>query len=481
MTMTHRPTMVSRDPATGEVVWTGAASTPDGVGGAIEAAGAAFVRSDWADATFAHRAAVAERFAARLRERKAALSEIISRETGKPRWESATEVDSMIAKVAISIRAIDERRRPTQRVNDDGATSATRYRPHGVVAVIGPFNFPGHLPNGHIVPALLAGNTVVFKPSELTPWTAEATLDAWREAGLPKDVIRIVQGGRDVGEALVRHADVAGVFFTGSRVAGVAIHRALADRPEVITALEMGGNNPLIVWDVTDVTAAAYLTVLSAYITAGERCSCARRLIVQSGAAGDRFLEALVALMARVRVGRYVAEPEPFMGPVISTSAAERLLAAQDELVALGGRAIVPMRPLNAIKTMLTPGLIDATSVREQRDEEHFGPLLQIRRVDDFGKAIAEANETRFGLSAGLLSDERALYDRFRREVRAGVMSWNRPMTGASSALPFGGIGHSGNHRPSGFFAADYCSDPVASLEAERVTMPAKPMPGIMP
>jgi succinylglutamic semialdehyde dehydrogenase len=331
------------------------------------------------------------------------------------------------------------------------------------------------------VPSLLAGNTVVFKPSELTPWTAEATLDVWREAGLPKDVIRVVHGGRETGEALVRHRDIAGVFFTGSRTAGGAIHRALADRPNVIAALEMGGNNPLVVWDVADVSAAAYLTVQSAYLTAGQRCSCARRLIVPAGATGDRFVDALVAMMARIRVGRYVDQPEPFMGPVISTSAADRLLAAQEELVALGGRVIVPMRPLNEIRTLLSPGLIDVTAVRERRDEEYFGPLLQLSRVNGFDEAIAETNKTRFGLAAGLLSDDRSLYARFHRDVRAGVINWNRPLTGASSALPFGGIRESGNHRPSAFFAVDYCSYPVASLEAERVAMPATLTPGIAP
>jgi succinylglutamic semialdehyde dehydrogenase len=245
----------------------------------------------------------------------------------------------------------------------------------------GHFNFPGHLPNGHIVPALLAGNTVVFKPSELAPWTAEATLEAWHEAGLPSDVLHVVQGGRETGEALVNHREIAGVFFTGSRAVAAAIHRALADRPHVITALEMGGNNALVVWDVSDLRAAAYATIQSAYLTAGQRCSCARRLIVQSGAKGEQFLGALTAMIARIRVGRYDEQPEPFTGPVISPRAAERLLEAQDELIANGGSAIVRMRPMNDAKTLLTPGLLDVQRVRDLRDEEHFGPLLQVRRV----------------------------------------------------------------------------------------------------
>jgi succinylglutamic semialdehyde dehydrogenase len=471
-----RPTLNSHDPATGEVIWTGRASTPADVNDAVGSAKQGF--ETWPNTALKDRATIVERFADRLRQRKPQLAEIISRETGKPLWESATEVDAMIAKVAISIRAIDARRQPT-RTTTDGVTSATNYRPLGVVAVLGPFNFPGHLPNGHIVPALLAGNTVVFKPSDLTPWTAEATLETWREAALPGGALHVVQGGPETGEALVNHPDIAGVFFTGSQAVGGAIHRALADRPHVITALEMGGNNPLVVWDVGDLRAAAYATIQSAYITAGQRCSCARRLIVQHDAKGEEFLDVLTAMIRRVRVGRYDEKPEPFMGPVISTRAAERLLAAQDELIALGASAIERMQPLNEAQTLLSPGLIDVQDVREHRDEEHFGPLLQVVRANTFDHAMAIANDTRFGLAAGLLSDDRALFEPFRRGVRAGVVNWNRPLTGASSALPFGGLGESGNHRPSAFFAADYCADPVASLEAERVTMPAKLTPGI--
>jgi succinylglutamic semialdehyde dehydrogenase len=471
-----RPMINSHDPATGEVIWTGCASTAADVNEAVGSAKVAF--ESWSSTAPKDRAAIVERFADRLRQRKPRFAEIIARETGKPRWESATEVDAMIAKVAISLRAIDERRRPTQTIAD-GLTSATHYRALGVVAVLGPFNFPGHLPNGHIVPALLAGNTVVFKPSDLTPWTAEATLEAWREAALASGALRVVQGGPETGEALINHPDIAGVFFTGSRAVGGAIHRALADRPHVLCALEMGGNNPLVVWDVDDVRAAAYATILSAYLTAGQRCSCARRLIVQRNVKGEEFLDVLAAMIRRVRVGRYDERPEPLMGPVISTRAAERLLAAQDKLIALGASAIERMCPLNETKTLLSPGLIEVQHVREHRDEEHFGPLLQVIRADSFDHAMAIANDTRFGLAAGLLSDDRALFDRFRRGVRAGVVNWNRPLTGASSALPFGGLGESGNHRPSAFFAADYCADPVASLEAERVTMPAKLTPGI--
>lgn len=446
---------------------------------AVAAARAAL--DSWSDAPIARRVDYLEAFAEQLRQNKAALLEIISEETGKPRWESVTEVDAMIGKVALSIRAQDERRRPVETVTA-GVTAATRYKPNGVCAVLGPFNFPGHLPNGHIVPALLAGNTVVFKPSEWTPRTAEKTVKLWRAAGLPDGVINRLPSGRELGKLLVSHRDIDGVYFTGSYAVGCAINRALADRPGTIAALEMGGNNPLVVHRVADLRAAAYAIVQSAFLSAGQRCSCARRLIVVDGSEADALTDALVDMMKRVRVGHHTDEPEPFMGPVIHKSVAAELLLAQDQLHSGGGgRPIVDMKLVPGTTALLTPGLIDVTAVAARKDDELFGPLLQLIRVKDFDAAIAEANNTRFGLAAGLLSDDRALWERFYRKIRAGVVNWNRALTGASSALPFGGIGDSGNHRPSAYFAADYCSYPVASLEIERVAMPEKLTPGIDP
>ena len=432
----------------------------------------------WSETAPAVRAQVATAYADQLKAHRAALGLVISQETGKPRWESTTEVDAMIGKVALSIRAQDERRRPTEAAAAGGVTAATRYKPHGVCAVLGPFNFPGHLPNGHIVPALLAGNVVVFKPSEHTPRTARKMVELWRAAGLPENVLQVVEGGAEIGRELVGRADA--VFFTGSFQVGREISRALADTPGKLAALEMGGNNPLVVHRVSDLEAAAYAIVQSAYLSAGQRCSCARRLIVLRDEAPP-LIEALLAMISRLRVGLHTDDPEPFMGPVINARAAERLLAAQDGLLARGAKPLATMKPLRGLPNLLSPGLIDISDVSDRPDDdvEHFGPLLQLIRVPHFEAAIRRANRTSFGLAAGLLSDERALWEEFYREVRAGVVNWNRPLTGASSALPFGGIGDSGNHRPSAYFAADYCSYPVASLELPRAAMPEMLSPGI--
>jgi succinylglutamic semialdehyde dehydrogenase len=415
------------------------------------------------------------RYADQLKAQKPKLAEIISQETGKPLWESNTEVDAMVNKVALSIEAQRKLRSEDEKPAGD-AKAITRFKPHGVAAVLGPFNMPGHLPNGHIVPAVLAGNTVVFKPSEYTPRIAEAMVECFATAGM-RAAVHLAHGGREAGEALATHRDIDAIYFTGSFAAGVAINKANAHRPGVILALEMGGNNPLVVWDVDDLKAAALMTIQSAFISSGQRCSCARRLIVQRGA--DAFLRELVAMTKKIRVGPYTERPEPFMGRVISDAAAEKLLQAQQMLVDRGGKLLLEMKPTAAGKAYLTPGIIDVTEAKDIPDEEFFGPLLQVIRVEDENEMIDRMNATRYGLSVGLLSDDHSMFDLVYKRAKAGVIHWNRPTTGASSALPFGGIGDSGNHRPAGYFSAEYCSYPVAVLESEKVTMPGKIPPGI--
>ncbi len=469
--------VTSCDPADGAPLWEGRGADVEQVAAAVAAARVAF--RDWRRVPLDERIAILERYARLVKENREALARAVAEETGKPLWDARGEVGAMAAKVAISLAAYEER--TPARVRPKGAVvQHLAHRPHGVMAVFGPFNFPGHLPNGHIVPALLAGNTVVFKPSELTPRVAEHLVRLLAAAGVPAGVVNLVQGGRETGAALLDQP-VNGVLFTGSRETGLAIHRRLAGRPEVILALEMGGNNPLIVWNVEDAQAAAVLVAQSAYVTTGQRCTCARRLILPEGEAGDRVLEALVALVERIRVDRFDAEPQPFMGPLISAAAAERLLEAVRARIAAGARVIAPLLRLTEKgPAFVTPAILDVTGV-PMLDGELFGPVLQVIRVADFDAALMVANDTAFGLAAGLVSDEESLFQRFAQEIAAGVIAWNRPTTGASSELPFGGVKQSGNHRPSAWYAADYCAWPQAGLAAAsgRAERPAELPPGI--
>lgn len=468
-------TFTKHDPVSRERLWEGRAASPAQVAAAVAAARTAF--PDWARTPFTERQALVERFREVLERHREDLAAAIAHETGKPLWESRTEVGAMIGKVALSLRAYQERTGERERDLGD-ARAVLRHRPHGVMAVFGPYNFPGHLPNGHMVPALLAGNCVVFKPSEQTPLTADLTLQCWLEAGLPAGVINLVQGGVETGQALAAEPGIDGLLFTGSAAVGAMLHRQFAGQLDKILALELGGNNPLVVKDVPDQDAAVLTILQSAYLSGGQRCTCARRLIVPEGPVGDHLLDALSDAVSRLRVAGPFSEPAPFYGGLVSVAAADGLLAAQASLEELGATVLARMERLEEDTSLLSPGLIDVTGL-EVPDEEHFGPLLKVQRYRDWDEAIALANATRYGLAAGLIGGERADWNDFLLRIRAGIVNWNRQTTGASGDAPFGGVGESGNHRPSAFYAADYCAYPVASMESEDLHLPDQLPPGV--
>jgi len=469
----HGPEFARRNPSTDVEIWRGQAADAGDVDAAFAAARTAF--ESWADAGFEHRAALARRYAALLRERSEAIALTIAREVGKPLWEARTEVATMAGKIELSIQAWNERTGHKEQATAFGR-HRLQHRPHGVVAVFGPYNFPGHLPNGHIVPALLAGNAVIFKPSELTPMTAAAMVQAWIDAGLPPGVLNLLQGERATGEAIARHPELDGLYFTGSSRTGALLNQQFAANPGAILALEMGGNNPLVVGSRYDIAAAVHEIVQSAWITSGQRCTCARRLFIADDAQGDALVAALVEAAGGLTVGPAESLPQPFMGPVVSGRVAEALLAVQADLIARGATALLPMTQLALGAAYVTPALIDVTAIADSLpDEEHFGPLLKLIRYSSFDAALRGARATRYGLSAGLLSDDDAEWTAFQRASRAGIVNRNRPTTGASGAYPFGGVGASGNHRASAFYAADYCSYPVATTEADRLLPPPVP------
>ena len=465
----------SLNPYDGDVVWQGNAATTAQVEAAVTAASRAFL--DWRNTTLTERLAVIERFAQLVQQHQSQLAHIIATETGKPLWESTTEVAAMIGKVALSLNAYHERTGIRQRQQAD-TTMIVRHRPLGVMAVFGPYNFPAHLPNGHIIPALLAGNTIVFKPSEQTPNTAQRMCELWQQAGIADGVINLLQGGRTTGAALAMAAGVDGVLFTGSAQTGHLLHQQFAGQPQKMLALEMGGNNPLVVGqEYGAMDAAVYTIIQSAFLSAGQRCTCARRLYIATGEAGDLLLARLVAVASHLLVGDPLAIPAPFMGSLISNAAADQIMLHQQQLLEAGGVALlVATRGQGAI---VTPAIIDVSAITDLADEEYFGPLLQVSRYDDFTQAVESANQTRYGLAAGLISTDSQQWQYFIDHIQAGIVNRNRPLTGASGDAPFGGPGASGNLRPSAYYAADYCAYPMASIEAEQLQLPFQLAPGV--
>lgn len=456
-----RRAFCSVNPVTGLSVWSGRAASADEVGKTMTSARTAF--ASWRNMTLEARYSLLEKFTDLVSLRQEEIAKTISDETGKVLWDAKTEVAAVVKKAAISLKAYHQRT-PTQMSSGKPQIILT-HKPHGVMAVFGPFNFPVHLPHGHIAPALLAGNTIVFKPSPLAARSGQLLVKLYEQAGIPKGVINLVQGGSDVGHQILTSRHLDGVLFTGGLNAGKAIARVLADRLGVVVALELGGNNPLVIWSVENIAAAAKTALVSAYISAGQRCTCARRLIVHEGREGKKIINSLVEATKKISIGFPDAEPQPFMGPLISSDAVAKVLKRQSLLEQSGGNVLLRGQRLKLGKAFLSPALIDVTKSKYRLDEECFGPLLQIVRVKNFEAAIAEANNTAYGLAAGILTDKENFRDHFFSEIEAGIVNWNQMLPGASSEAPFGGIKMSGNHRPSSFYAADYSAWPMASLE----------------
>lgn len=449
-----------------ECVWAGTPSVGAVEGAVRSARGALGAWSQWG---LEKRAAVLRRFAALARGRAAELAVLIREETGKVAWDALAEAQLIAQKVEITLEPEGPQRRVTgfEVVGTGTRRGRCWFRPHGVMAVVGPYNFPMHLPNGHIVPALLMGNTVVFKPSDKAPACGQMLAMLMQEAlddgAAPAGVMNLVHGGADVAAALAGGEGVDGVLFTGSWPVGRRIMEANLDRPGRMLALEMGGNNAAVVLADADLQLAVSECVRSAFISTGQRCTCTRRLIVHEAVA-PKVIRAVCQAASALIVGDPAAHPV-FMGPIISEAARKNVIEAQARLAKGGDDVLVRCAAMDGEGWYVTPGVNLAARFDGRDDEEVFGPLLRVSVAASLDDAIAQANATRFGLAASIFTRDREAAARFEREAKAGCVNVNAGTAGASSRLPFGGLGLSGNHRPAGAFSLDSCAVPIAGME----------------
>lgn len=470
-------TLQSREPANPDsIVWSGAPIFAH-ADQAVAAARAAFPA--WSGLTFAARATVLRTFQALCQKRVNEIAVLIRDEVGKVGWDALAEAQLLATKVDITLDTGEQSalRRVSGFELPISTTRAGRcwFRAHGVMAVLGPFNFPTHLPNGHIVPALAMGNTIVFKPSDKAPACGQALAELYQaaleEAGAPAGVFNLVQGGAEIASKLLSHPDIDGVLFTGSWPVGRRIMEANLDRPGRILALEMGGNNAAVILPDSDLKQAVIECVRSAFITTGQRCTCTRRVVIHKDIA-SRVIPALCKAASALIVAEPKATHPAFMGPIISAAAKEAVLAAQAAMRKAGGEVLVPCTAIDRPGHYLTPGIVrvdrfttDPSLDRAAgADAEVFGPLLRVSIADSFDDALVQANATAFGLAASIFTKDQSAIDRFTNEARAGCINVNTGTAGASSKLPFGGLGLSGNHRPAGAFSLDYCAYPVAGM-----------------
>lgn len=444
----------------------------DAVLTAVERAKRAF--PDWRDASFEKRAQILRRFRDLANERVGELARLIAMESGKALWDATGEAKLIAAKVDTSLGAGMELVAP----QDVGGGARATHHPRGALAVYGPFNFPVHLPNGHIVPALATGNTVVFKPSELTPATGAFMAQLWREAGLPDGVLELVQGGAETGRALAAAEEIDGILFTGSYAVGRALGEAVLDQPHKILALEMGGKNAIAVLEDAELDLAVAETALSISVSTGQRCTCASRIFVHRSLI-DAFAEKLVATLERIKIG-HPLENDTFIGPLISEAAAAKVARYREFAIAAGGERILDRDP-GLPSPYVGPGLVrfsDAAQDHPYKRDEIFGPEAALYPVTDLEEAIAAINDSDYGLAAAVFTRERRSFEHCKGRIRTGILNWNKGTTGASGKLPFGGLGKSGNDRPAGIAASIYTTYPQAHLESEGGFDPASLPPG---
>lgn len=435
---------------------------------AVDAARRAF--SKWSALDPASRADYLNKFYSEIESHLGEIANVISRETGKPLWEATQEAKGMLGKIQITLREsmkLIEEKEVAEAY--PGVIGRYRYKPRGVMAVLGPFNFPLHLPQGHFVPALASGNTVIFKPSEKTPASGQIIAEMIHRSGFPPGVFNLIQGGPEVGKRLSLSSGVDAVLFTGSYEVGLKIKKETAPHFWKTPVLEMGGKNAAIVCDDADLEKALYENILGVYLTTGQRCSATSRIIVTEKIS-DPFIKEFHELSKRIKIGYAFDDDPPLMGPLISQNARDNYLRFQGMAQREGGETVMRGMALElALRGYyVTPSIY----LFQPRDPagiylttEIFGPTVGIIVVKGIDEAIHEANKTDYGLVVSVFTKDRRIYDQVFHETKVGLVNWNRSTVGGSSRLPFGGQGKSGNQFPTALFAPYYCTYPVASLE----------------
>ena len=416
--------------------------------------------------------------------KKSLMAETISRETGKPLWEATGEASALVSKIKVtlehSMKLVED-----QKVAEalPGVEGWIRFKPKGVMAVIGPFNFPAHLPNGHIIPALATGNTVVFKPSDKTPFTGQVMADAFKEVGFPDGVFNLIQGQVEVGRRLVGHKHVQGVLFTGSYDVGLKIKQDTVGHYWKSLALEMGGKNSSIIWEDADLDKAIYESLMGAYLTTGQRCSCTSVIHVHESK-HDEFLDRFYKAAKKIKIGHWQDE-NVFMGPLISESSVEKYLRFQQIALREGGECIMRGKKLEGLPyegNYITPSIYTMKSFKQDSvylNQEIFAPSIAILKAKDLEETLDVVDGSEFGLVSAIFTKDRKNYEKALSKLNVGLLNWNRTTNGASSKLPFGGSKKSGNHRPSAHHGVYYCTAPVASLEDPQTMDDVNLPPGL--
>ena len=396
------------------------------------------------------------------------IARAISLEMGKVITEARGEAASIAGKIDALVRLLPSEL-PAAVM---GAPGEQRFRALGVIGIIGPFNFPIHLLNTHVIPALLTGNTVVAKPSEVTPLTGQRYAELFVDAGLPPGVFNMVHGLNRTGAVLAAHPGLNGIVFTGSYRTGRLIRQALFDQPYKKLCLELGGKNAAVVFDDANLDQCVREITLGALLTTGQRCTATSRVIVTPGIA-DALREALVHVFSNVHPSDPMDEAG-FMGPLADQSAYDRFLQELGRARRRGVKELVVSETHDS-GYFVTPGMSEVNGDEEIVTHELFGPHICFEVAQSEEDAVKRAAANPYGLSASLFSARPETFEHFYDQVPAGVYNFNRSTNGASGLLPFGGVGMSGNFHPTGSMAARICTVPTAVMGAPLGQMTPNP------
>jgi len=381
--------------------------------------------------------------------------QIIARETGKPLWESEGEVKTLLSKVDFTLKEA-VKRIETQRTNQ----GQIRFKSRGLCLVIGPFNFPLHLPFGQILPALLAGNAVIFKPSEKTPASAQALSLAFDELGLESGLYQMLQGGAKLSAKLCKNPFVDAVFFTGSFKVGQKIKESLIKNPHKFLALEMGGYNSALVWEDADLDLAVRECLKACFWTTGQRCSSCSQILLHPEIA-SRFIKKFVSEAQKIKPDHW--SKNPIMGSLIDESALKNFFKVQKQAQKEGAQVLLKGERLFKDKGYyVSPGIYKMKFHKNSKlgKDETFTPQVILYETSHLEEALERIHHSGFGLALSVFSQKAKGF--IARHAKAGLIYYNLGSIGASVQFPFGGYGKSGNDRPAGAFAIDSCVVPIA-------------------
>lgn len=424
----------------------------------------------WRKLTMDQRVVYLKKYQEVVRARKDEIAMALALEVGKPLWEAKTEAAALDAKVSVTITDSMERIK-LKTIKDvmpkiDGHVV---HKPLGPCFVIGPFNFPCHLANGQILSALLAGNSIIFKPSEKTIYSAQLMIECFHEAGFPEGVINFINGTGHTAGKITGDKRIRGVFFTGSRGVGLRILENTYKDMGKLVALELGGKNSTIIHHDTNISHALPELLRACFLTSGQRCTSTSMILVHRKIEQE-FISQFKALTERIKVGHPTKSDDPFMGSLIDGQAeklyfdfcnfgkqegAEEIVSPRKLDVGFEGHYVSPSIHY-AKKPDLSGKFIQ---------EEIFGPNCFFIPYDDIEEAIKVANCTEYGLAASVFTRDPQIYNLCLRDIDSGLLNLNRSTVGATSRLPFGGVKNSGNHRPAAVAMIDHCVSTVASLE----------------